>query len=97
MGKFVYAYTGGRAADSEEEQQKAMEAWGAWFGSLGDAVVDMGNPFGASQNVGGNGGAALTGYSIVSAGSLDDAVAKAQTCPVIENGGGVSVYEALEM
>ena len=28
-----------------------MEAWGAWFGSLGDSVVDIGNPFGGSTAV----------------------------------------------
>ena len=55
-----------------------MAAWGAWFGSLGDTVVDAGNPFGdvasvaADGSVADGGAAGLTGYSILSAGDIDD-------------------------
>src|ERR1039457_1266805 len=79
-----------------------MQAWGAWFGTLGDSVADMGNPFGNSATVssggvadGGKSGAG--GYSIVSAGSLSDATAKAKGCPVLAGGGSVEVYEAIPM
>ena len=48
MAKFVLVYTGGKMAETPEAQQASMEAWGAWFGSLGNAVADMGAPFGAS-------------------------------------------------
>ena len=102
MAKFVYVYTGGQMAATPEEQEKAMQEWGAWFGTLGDSVTDMGNPFGAYATVspngtteGGNSGAG--GYSIVSADSLDDATAKAKGCPVLTGGGTVEVYEALAM
>ncbi|HEV7192813.1 MAG TPA: hypothetical protein VGN35_06345 [Jatrophihabitantaceae bacterium] len=102
MAKFVYVYTGGQMAATPEEQEKSMQAWGAWFGTLGDAVSDMGNPFGTSATVAGGGvtegGASKAGgYSIVTADSLDDAVGKAKGCPVLDNGGAVEVYEALEM
>ena len=82
MAKFVLIYKGGSMADSEEEQQKQMAAWGEWFGGLGDAVVDMGAPFGGSQTVGGgNGGSPATGYSIVTAGSLDEAARAGERLP----------------
>jgi hypothetical protein len=98
MGKYLLAYKGGGIPQSEEEQQRVMAAWTAWFGTLGDSVVDMGNPFGGSAAVNGGSTSALTGYSIVSADSLDDAVAKASTCPIMEGGrGGVEVYETLSM
>ena len=75
-----------------------MDAWTAWFGSLGDSVVDIGNPFGASTAVGGGATSGLTGYSIINADSLDDAVAKADGCPILDGGsGGVEVYETLDM
>ena len=32
-----------------------MQAWGAWFGSLGDAVTDPGNPFAGSATVSASG------------------------------------------
>ena len=48
MAKFVYVFTGGQMAETPEAQEQAMQAWGAWFGTLGDSVTDMGNPFGGS-------------------------------------------------
>ena len=102
MAKFVYVYIGGQIAETPEAQEQAMQAWGAWFGTLGDSVADMGNPFGSSATVssggvadGGKSGAG--GYSIVSAGSLSDATAKAKGCPVLASGGSVEIYEAIPM
>jgi hypothetical protein len=102
MAKFVYVYTGGEAAVTPEAQEKAMQEWGVWFGTLGDAVTEMGNPFGASATVKSGGGSTggtsgLTGYSVVDATSLDDASAKADGCPILKTGGTVEVYEAIEM
>jgi hypothetical protein len=97
MGKYVFAYKGGGMASTEEEQQRVMAAWSAWFGTLGDSVIEIGNPFGAAAAVNGGSTSGLTGYSVVAADSLDDAVAKAGGCPILENGGGVEVYETIEM
>ena len=78
MAKFVLAYRGGGMAETEAEQEAAMQAWGAWFGALGAAVVDGGNPFGASTTVGGGEAASgLTGYSILEAVGLEAASALA--------------------
>jgi len=97
MAKFVFIYTGGGMADTEEEQQKQMAAWGAWFEQLGSAVADMGAPFGASQTVGNGGATKATGYSVVTADGLDAAAAMAKGCPILQNDGAVEVYEAMEM
>jgi hypothetical protein len=102
MAKFVYLYTGGQMADTPEAQEKSMQEWGAWFGTLGGSVTDMGNPFAASATVGvggvTDGGASkLGGYTIVEAASLAEASAKADGCPVLRAGGTVEVYEALPM
>lgn len=98
MGKYVLAFTGGSIPESEEEQKSVMDAWTAWYGTLGGAVVDMGNPFGAQAAVGGGATSGLTGYSIINADSLDDALEKAKGCPILNGGnGGVEVYETLDM
>jgi hypothetical protein len=103
MAKFVLAYRGGSMAESEAEQKAVMDQWMGWFGSLGAAVVDGGNPFGPAKTIASNGsvsdggGAALTGYSIIDASGLDDATTKAKDCPVLASGGTVDVYEAMEM
>lgn len=102
MAKFVYIYTGGQMADTPAAQEEAMQAWGAWFGTLGDAVTDGGNPFSGSVTVSPSGvtdGAAANagGYSIVTADSLNEAAALAKGCPVLAGGGAVEVYEAIPM
>ncbi len=96
MATYVLAYRGGSMAETDEEREKVMAAWGAWFGALGAAVVDAGNPFGASASVGNGGGAAqsgLSGYSILTADWLPAATELAKGCPVLDAGGDVDVYE----
>ena len=103
MGKFVLAYQGGSMPATPEEGEKVMAAWMNWFGSLGAAVLDGGNPFGASNSIapdgavktGGN--AVLGGYSILSAGSLEAATELAKGCPQLLSGGTVDVYETLDV
>jgi hypothetical protein len=102
MAKFVYVYTGGQMAETAEAQEQAMQAWGAWFGTLGGSVADVGSPFGASATVSAecvtDGGAAQAGgYSIIEADSLSAANAKTAGCPILAVGGTVEVYEALPM
>jgi len=105
MPKYLYVYHGGgnMAAASREEQDKAMQAWMGWFGGLGKSVVDGGNPVGKSttvesSSVKNNGGAnPVSGYSIVEAANVDDAVAKAKGCPILHIGGSVEVAEILPM
>jgi hypothetical protein len=102
MGNYLFAYRGGGMAASEEEQQAAMAKWGAWFGQLGEALVDGGAPFAGSITVGNGGGAGpapsgLTGYSVVKSDSLDAAAEMARGCPILETGGTVDVYEGMAM
>ena len=102
MAKFLYLYSGGQMAETPEAQEEAMQVWTAWFGGLGDSVVDIGNPFAASSTVTTGGpteGATskLGGYSIINAESLTEAAKKADGCPVLQSGGSVEVYEALPM
>jgi hypothetical protein len=103
MGNYLYAYRGGKRAETDEERERVMAAWGAWFGQLGDAVVDGGNPFGASASVSGDGGTSdgapsgLGGYSVIRADDLAAATELAKGCPVLSDGGAVDVYETLEV
>jgi hypothetical protein len=97
MAKFVYIYTGGSMPESEEEGKVVMAKWMSWLGGMGDHVTDTGNPFGASGSANGGKTSGLSGYSIVDAGSLGEAVTHSKGCPVIERGGNVEVYEAIAM
>ena len=99
MANYLLAYMGGSMAETPEAQRKQMEAWGAWFGAMGEAVVDGGNPCGASKTVASNGSvkdgaaAGISGYSVIKANSLDEAAKLAKGCPVLAGGGSVEVYE----
>ncbi len=104
MPKYIFAYHGGSMPETEAERQEVMNAWGAWMGSIGDNLVDGGNPAGGSKTVsaGGNvaddGGAnPISGYSLVNAADIDAAVAIAKACPILDGGGTVEVAEAIEM
>ena len=81
-----------------------LDAWGNWLGSMGAAVIDGGNPVGMSSTVNSdgsvsdNGGAnPASGYSLIEASSLDDAVTKARGCPILQAGGSIELAEALDM
>ena len=101
MANFVLLYSGGSMPESPAEQAEVMQAWGAWFGSLGSSLVDGGNPFTpAAKSIASNGtvsdgpvGTMASGYSIIKADSLDAAVDMASRCPVLLGGAQISVYE----
>ena len=102
MSKYAFVYAGGAMAETPEAQQASMDAWNQWFSTLGEAIVDGGNPFGASASISGDtvtesGRLGAGGYSLVAANSLQDAVGLAKGCPIITDGGTVDVYETIEM
>ena len=75
---------------NEAEQKKVMDAWNSWFAKHGEAISDGGNPFTAKAKTIGSDGkvtdgafAAATGYTLIKADSLDDAVEIAKGCPVL--------------
>ncbi|MCB1406602.1 MAG: hypothetical protein KDK01_10170 [Rhodobacteraceae bacterium] len=104
MARFLFAYHGGATPRTPEEGEKAMAAWGVWFGKIGDALVDPGNPVGQSHTVSSagtvaNGGAnPVSGYSVLTAADIDAAKAIAAECPMVLDGSGsVEVAEIVEM
>lgn len=105
MADFVLLYAGGSMPEGEAEIAKVMQAWTDWYGEIGAALKDGGNPFApAAKTVASNGsvsdgapGAPLTGYTIVKADSLNAATAIAKGPPVLQGGGSVTVYETFEV
>ena len=105
MAKFLLLYSGGMGmAADPAEQEKIMAEWGAWYGKLGEAVVDGGAPFGASKHLksdgiaeGPLGDTPATGYTVIEADSLDAAAAVSEDHPHIRHGGQVQVFECIDM
>jgi hypothetical protein len=101
---YLLVYHGGQMPETPEEGAKVMETWNAWFATLGDAVVDGGNPVSQVQTIGNNGTVSngalnpASGYSVIKADSLDAAVALAKGCPILNGGlGSIEVAETIAM
>jgi hypothetical protein len=103
MANYVLVYKGGGMAGTPAEQEAIMAEWGQWFGSLGQDLVDGGNPFsGQSTAISSDGKtgpatAGLSGYTIIKADSLDAAAQKAKGCPVLKSGASIEVYETIQV
>jgi hypothetical protein len=103
MAKYLLAYRGGHMPEAPEEQARVMAAWGAWFGRLGAGVADPGNPTSQAKTINpdgsvtGDGRSSLSGYSIISADSLDAALELAKGCPVLAGGASIEVCETLDV
>lgn len=96
--KFVLLYHGGKPPENDEEKDKVMAAWGAWSESLGDALVDIGNPLGPPQFIGGDAADAASGYSLLEAPDQETAVKLASSNPMAsEDGTRIDVHEAFSM
>lgn len=104
MAKYLFVYHGGVAPQDPAEIEATMQAWGSWFGAMGGAVVDGGNPVGLSTTVGsdgsiseGGGSNPASGYSVIEASSVENACEMARGCPLLASGGSVEVAEVIEM
>jgi hypothetical protein len=96
MNKYVFLYQG-----YNEPTQEIMDAWMGWFATIGDSIVDSGNPFAAGREVTPTGSTDLplgpestTGYTIVNAENMDSAQKLLDDCPII---GSVRIYETASM
>jgi hypothetical protein len=92
MPTFVFAYRAPRNYNPGSADVAAE--WQAWFESLGGQLADAGNPVFVRRTLGNCGSDTdLGGYSLVTADSLEAAVAAASGCPLLNSGGGVEVGE----
>ena len=80
----------------EKPTPEDMASWIKWFESIADKQVDRGGLRGGREISGSGtrelpfGKDSITGYTIIEAGSLDDAEKVARECPVVAS---THVYE----
>ena len=98
MKKFVLLYRGTRDQAPTEE---STAAWTEWFTSLGDQVVDVGNPFGQGREVSASdtteispSADGVTGYTLINAQDIDEAEKIALSHPIVPS---IQVFEAMPM
>jgi hypothetical protein len=106
MTKFMVLYRSAVSAREQmantapEQGQAGMDAWMAWAGKAGDAIVDLGAPLADAAFVGpGSAGDSLhiTGFSILQAESADALTAILDGHPHLAWGGSIEVLEFLSM
>lgn len=102
MSRFAMIYTDEATDMSEMTSKQGAEVlakWQEWMGRVGDALADVGTPFGPDSVVddGSQGTASsLRGYSIVTADDLAGAKALADGYPYLSAGEGdfaIDIYE----
>ena len=104
MANFLLVYHGGSMPASEEEAAAVTAAWMGWYGQMGAAVVDGGDPVGRAHTISSDGSVAdggganpATGYTVISADDMDGAVTLAKGCPHLANGGSIEVCELISV
>lgn len=102
MTKFLVTYHGGRGMPTDPEQvQQMLAAFEGWATSVGPALTDPDAPLGAAATVSSGGvregqqGAAIGGYSIIEADSLDDVVGMLENHPFLNGGGSLQASESI--
>jgi hypothetical protein len=105
MSKFLFIYhapmTPAEAAPpAPEDMEASMGEWNAWGAKGGEGLIDFGTPLANGVRVS-NGGATapskneVSGYSLIEAGSIDEALVLAKEHPHLNMPGGViEVHEA---
>ena len=97
MPKFLFAYHGGTTPETRQEGEKAMAAWAKWFGNMGASLINGGNPVGRSMivsmaGVSLDGGTnPISGYTVISAESAEEACEMAKACPMVADASGTVV------
>jgi hypothetical protein len=101
MPNYLLIYHGGNEPSSSEDGQAVMQAWMDWMGGLGAALVDGGNPItrgwtvssdGTEETQGSN---PATGYSVITADSLQAALELSTGCPHLKAGGTIELCETI--
>ena len=103
MTQFVFVYLGGNQPSSPDEAKKHFTKYMEWLASLGDTIVSPMLPLKDTSTVSSDGtisaggSSAMSGFSIIKAGSIEAALAIAQGCPFLEIGGSLEVSELMQM
>lgn len=103
MAEYIISYIGGNQPASAEEGQKHFAQFKVWLSSLGEAVVSPANPLKNTHTIQSDGSVsegsstAMSGFTVVQADSIEQAVSMAQACPFLGIGGSLEVAELIKM
>jgi hypothetical protein len=99
----MITYLGGEQPSTPEEGKQHFEKYKAWLTSLGDSVISPANPLKNTNTVNSDGTVTtgstttMSGYTVVEADSIEDALVMAKACPFLDIGGSLEVSELIQM
>lgn len=100
MARFVLVFVGGAPEKGQEEEN--MKAWGGWIAGLQEKKVYVtGDAFGWTKKVVESDGSVSdytgksSGYCVVEAEDMDNAIEIAKSGPIGKYGGSTEVFDVL--
>ncbi len=103
MPQYVIVYLGGNPPANPGEGKQNFAKYKEWLASLGDAAISPANPFRDTHTVHPDGTvtkgstAAMSGYTIIEADSMEKVQEIARACPFLDTGGSLEVSELVRM
>jgi len=103
MNQYVLVYLGGEHPTNPQEARLHHMKYVEWLTSLENVLVIPTIPLKDTNTVSSDGSTkegstcAMSGFSIIKADSMEDALAIAQACPFLEIGGSLEVSEMMQL
>lgn len=103
MPKYMLTYIGGNQPSTAEEGKAHFAKYMSWLQELGDSALSPANPLKQSVLVNPDGSVTeesatnMSGFTLITADSLEAAVNVAKRCPFLEIGGQLEVSEIVDM
>lgn len=103
MSQFMITYIGGDQPSSPDEGRQHMAKYMEWLSSLGEAAISPMNPMGSTHTITPDGEVSegskisMSGYTVVEASSIEDAISMAKDCPFLNINGTLEVSELIQM
>ena len=104
MSKFILLYNGPATPIdqmTDADKQKMQVDWKNWMDGVGSALADMGSPMGNGRSVVDDGSTGkvleLSGYSILEADNIDEAVKLVNGHPFLVDKSGKFSVEVFEL
>jgi hypothetical protein len=104
MSKFILLYNGPATPPEQMDKEvveKIMGAWKTWMEKVGPAMLDMGQPMANGRAVVDDGSdkvpLELSGYSIIEASNMDEAVKLVEGHPFLSDKTGRFSVEVFEL
>ena len=103
MPQYMITYLGGDHPSSPEEGKQHMSRYEDWLSSLGNSAISPANPLKNTRTVNSDGtvtpggNTSMSGFTIIEADSMEQALAIAKDCPFLDIGGSLEVSELIQM